>query len=232
MLSDSSGQTAFGWRPNSSGSYDLRIVFDGSGSLNASQTTKIVTVERTPTKLTLSSDNPDLNHIKDGSIVLLISELVGIDGSEEKQLVGASITFIVSTPSGKQFTLNAATGRGGLASVQLMINETGDYSAYSVFGSTGYYLMSASESIVLRAISDGGQPGDGNGGLSWLDALLNAIANPGGIGLLIAAGCLLSVTWYLGVKQRELESLDNRSNQRKVRRNFLDDDNARITSGS
>lgn len=232
MSSNSSGQLSFSWRPNSSGIYDLRVIFEGSDTLNASWATKVINIEKTPTKLTLSSDYAGVESVEVGSTIRLMSKLLDRNGFLEKLIVGANITLMVLAPSGKELSLNAVTRNDGVASVEVTISETGIYSLYSVFESTGYYSGSTSDVLLVKAISNlpqNGGGGNGGEGVSWVDALLSAIASPGGIVLLVASAGLLSVVYLLGAKQRELESLNGRRSQRNGRRTSAAEDSTPVS---
>jgi prenyltransferase beta subunit len=219
-LSNSSGWLGFSWRPSSSGTYYLKAIFDGSDLLNASEASRTIWVDKTPTMISLCSNSTSTEITNIGHTLQLNGQL-----SEKiagKPIGSAAVSFVVLTPSGARTSFVATTGRDGLASATLTVNENGTYTIYSKFESTSYYSGSTSNSLSfeVRLESEGGG-GGGNGpnsgDTSWVVALLSALATPLGAGLAIASGGLLTIAHLVKAKRRELESIDRDVDQQRRR---------------
>jgi len=212
--SNSSGQLTFAWKPYSSAAYCFSIIFDGSRTLSPANSTKAIYVSKTATRLTISSNHVALDPICVGSILQLGAQLSEITSS--RAVANSSITFVVLGPSEKQTTLLSTTRLNGSASAQFTVNENGNYSIYCEFQTTEYYSGSTSEVLLVGATpgstSNDGDNNDG-AGESWVTSILDAVFSPLGFGLLIGSGCLMSATYVLRARQRELDSLNNRDSQ-------------------
>jgi hypothetical protein len=213
--SNSSGCLEFDWMPFSSGTYNLRVVFGGSDLLNASEASRTIWVDKTPTMISLGSNSTSTQITNIGHTLQLSGQL-----SEKiagKPIASAAVSFIVLTPSGARTNFVATTRSDGVASATLTVNENGSYTIYSKFESTSYYSGSTSNSLSFDvAIGAQGGGGDGRGSgedTSWIVALLSTLATPLGAGLVIASGGLLTIAHLVKARQREFESTDREVDQ-------------------
>jgi prenyltransferase beta subunit len=214
-LSNSSGSLTFAWRPNSSGTYNIEVVFDGTDSLNGSLISKTVYVDKTPTELTLITNCSDETSLKVGSTINLEAKLC--ESPTEKVIGQVDVSFIVTTPSGSQMSLVTITSADGTATAQLTPNENGDYSIYSEYATNGYYQGCTSNLLVFTVMAgaegsggmgDGGLGGGGgsssnsSGGSTWVGGLLNALLNPFGALLVVVSGSLMAIVYLTRTERR------------------------------
>lgn len=217
--SDSRGLATFSWRPHSSGVYILKAVFEGSSGLDSSEAEKAITVDKTPTQLSVYSNCTALERVDTGHTVQFSTRLTEV--SCGKQVANASVDFVVFDPLGTIIDVPATTSVDGEALVLFTVKENGSYSVHTVFGSTNFYLGCTSNEIVLKVGSSsphdgGGGPTGDDQGVTWINSLLGALSTPLGIGLITSSGGLITTAYLLRTKRRNLESSDTQNNERRA----------------
>jgi prenyltransferase beta subunit len=200
--SNSSGCLTFAWRPYSSGTYNIRTVFNGSDLLNSSQTSKIVQVEKTPSQISITANCTDQASISINSTLQLEATLR--EGPSERSIGQVEISFIITTPSGSQMNLIATTSTDGTAMVQVTLNEIGSYSIYTQFATNGYYEGSTSNPLVFNVKTKSENRAGGNNsndeGTAWISIILTALLTPLGAGLIVTSGSLLAIVYLSRTK--------------------------------
>jgi prenyltransferase beta subunit len=218
-LTNSSGFLTFDWRPNSSATYNLMVVFDGSDLLNSSQTSRTILVDKTPSMISLTSNCTDQGSVNIDSALQLEATLrENITGMPIGQV---EVSFVITTPSGSQTKLITATGSDGTATVQLTLNENGSYSIYTQFATNGYYEGSTSNPLVFNVeakTENGGGAGSSSNaeGFTWVSAILSALLTPLGAGLMIASGSLLAIAYLSKTKNVSPEISAEEINERNL----------------
>jgi prenyltransferase beta subunit len=194
--SDQDGSVNFKWTPKSSGTYDLRVLFQGSSTLDASEVERTIIVSTTPTQLLVYSDHGGPVTVEAGASVQLATLLS--QAPVGKPVAGATITFVVLTPSGFLVGLPAMTGEDGVANMLFTANENGSYSIYSRFTATDYYSGCNSNTITLVVGKDmQSDDGDGHTGENGDNVLLLALNTPFGLGLILSSCCLLTASFFM-----------------------------------